>query len=215
MIKINNRLQQISDFLYPEDKVIDIGCDHGLLGIYLTINKKIYVVDSDINELPLNNAKENNKKYNVNIETRLGNGLETITKEINTIVISGMGTDTIIDILKDIEKYPNIKKIVLSPNTDFYKLRKYMNKTRYRIKEEQIVLENKKYYLVVSYIKENKRKNNPYFGKLDLNNNINKSYYQNIINKNKKIIPNLKKHYILKNKLLLINKIIEKRLNNK
>ena len=59
-IKINNRLLKISDFIYQEDKVIDIGCDHGLLGIYLVLNKKVNkMISSDINEMPLKKAKEN------------------------------------------------------------------------------------------------------------------------------------------------------------
>ena len=100
-LKINNRLQKISDFINEKDSVIDIGCDHGLLGIYLVLNKKIKtMVSSDINQLPLNKAKENILKYHLEnqIELRLGNGLECLDDNLDTIIISGMGGLTIIDI---------------------------------------------------------------------------------------------------------------------
>ena len=87
-------------------KVIDIGCDHGLLDIYLYQNKiSKKVIASDINENALNNAKENIKKNNLekNIETRLGNGLDTLKENdnVDTIIISGMGAHTVIGILKN------------------------------------------------------------------------------------------------------------------
>ena len=63
MIKISKRLEVISGLVPNNSKVTDIGCDHGLLDIYLyqkNISKKI--IASDINENALNNAKENIKK---------------------------------------------------------------------------------------------------------------------------------------------------------
>ena len=55
---LNKRLQTISAFIEKEDIVLDIGCDHALLGIYLVLNKKIKVIGSDINTGPLEKAKE-------------------------------------------------------------------------------------------------------------------------------------------------------------
>ena len=39
MIKISKRLEAISGLVPNNSKVIDIGCDHGLLDIYLYQNK--------------------------------------------------------------------------------------------------------------------------------------------------------------------------------
>ena len=63
MIKISKRLEAISSLVPVNSNVIDIGCDHGLLSIYL-FQKKVAnkVIASDINENALNNAKENIKK---------------------------------------------------------------------------------------------------------------------------------------------------------
>ncbi|MCR5307474.1 MAG: class I SAM-dependent methyltransferase, partial [bacterium] len=72
---LNKRLLTLSAFINDRETVLDIGCDHGFLGIYLTLNKKkVKVISSDINEKPLAKAKENIHTFNLDkkIETRLG-----------------------------------------------------------------------------------------------------------------------------------------------
>ena len=39
-MKISKRLKAISDFITDNSNVIDVGCDHALLDIYLFNNKK-------------------------------------------------------------------------------------------------------------------------------------------------------------------------------
>ena len=195
---LNKRLESLSAFIENGEVVLDIGCDHGLLGIYLTLNKDVKVISSDINIKPLEKAKENIKKFNLaeKIETRLGDGLSVMSDDINTIVISGMGSETIINILKSINEYPNVKKIILSPNNNFPLLRKSICKLGFMIKDEKIVEEKGKYYLISEFIKGSK-KEDYYFGKLDLNNDVVKSYYQYVYYSNKNIL----------NKLSVINKV--------
>ena len=66
MIKLSSRLKALADYIEDNDSMVDIGCDHGLLDIYLTLNKKnVKVIASDVNENALNNAKKNIKKYNL------------------------------------------------------------------------------------------------------------------------------------------------------
>ena len=59
-MKISERLKAISDFVDETDRVIDIGCDHAILDIYLCeIYKNINIIASDIHEGALNQAKSN------------------------------------------------------------------------------------------------------------------------------------------------------------
>ncbi len=215
-IKINNRLQKISDFILKEDKVIDIGCDHGLLGIYLVLKKNVSkMISSDINEKPLNKAKENIKKYHLEnkIETRLGNGINCLTDDIDTIVISGMGGLTINGILKDIKKYSHIKKIVVSPNNDFAKMRKVISKLGFYLDKEIMVYENNKYYLISCYLKGDYKKINYYFGKLSFNDINVCNYYEMILKKNNYVINNLDyRHFIKIISLKYENFIIKRKL---
>ena len=45
MIKLSKRLEKIAQLIDENDNVLDIGCDHALLDIYLSKkNRKIYYV---------------------------------------------------------------------------------------------------------------------------------------------------------------------------
>lgn len=211
---LNKRLQTISAFIEKEDVVLDVGCDHALLGIYLVLNKGVKVIGSDINAGPLEKAKENLKKYHLTrkIELRLGDGLSVMSSDINTIVISGMGGLSIIKILENIKEFPQVKKIVISPNNDFELTRKEIFKLGFYLEKEEMVLESGKYYLISEY-KPGKKKVNTFFGKLDLENNIVIKYYKYVYDNNLKILSKLGIKDRLKKKVLLKeNNLIKKKI---
>ena len=77
-------LREIIEFSSPKDKVIDIGCDHALLDIYLCEQyKDLHMIASDVHEGALNNAITNIEKYNMKdrIDLRLGDGLTIINQD--------------------------------------------------------------------------------------------------------------------------------------
>ena len=178
MIKLSKRLEAISSLVPINSNIIDIGCDHALLDIYLYQNKiSNKIIASDINKNALNNAKENIKKYKLekHIETRLGNGLDTLNENdnINTIIISGMGSHTIVGILKkDLNKLKEINTIIIQSNNKLEFLRKEITKLNYLIEDEIMVEDNKKIYTIIKFIKGNKKYNKKelYFGPILLNN---------------------------------------------
>lgn len=209
MIKLSIRLEAISSLVPNNSKIIDIGCDHGLLDIYL-YQKKISnkVIASDINENALNNAKENIKKHNLEkfIETRLGNGLDTLkdTDDIDTIIISGMGAHTVVGIIKNnLNKLKKINTIIVQSNTKNEFLRKEITKLDYLIEDELLVEDNKKIYTIIKFKKGKKRYNKKqlYFGPVLLEKNT-KLFQTN----NKKELEKL--HLLLK--LLPKNKLIDR-----
>ena len=179
MIKLSKRLEAISSLVSNNSKVIDVGCDHGLLDIYLYQKKiAIKVIASDINANALNNAKENIKKNHLEniIETRLGNGLDTLkeTDDINTLIISGMGAHTAVGILKNnINKLKNIETIIVQSNTKIQFLRKEMTKLNYLIEDEVLIEDNKKIYTAIKFVKGKKKytKKELYFGPILLKKN--------------------------------------------
>ncbi len=213
---LNKRLQTLSAFIEESEIVLDIGCDHGLLGIYLKLNRNnIKVISSDINEGPLEKAKDNINKYNLTdeIETRLGDGLDVMSNDITTIIISGMGGLNIINILKNINKYPNVKKLVLSPNSDFKEMRYEVTNLGFKISREKMVLEHDKFYLISEFV-IGKEDVDYYFGKLDLESDIVKKYYQYIYNINLDIINKLGNSDNKKKKSLIKeNNYIKKNIN--
>ena len=140
------------------------------------------------------------------------NGIENIPSFIDTIVISGMGGILITDILKK-EKLKNVKTIILAPNNEFTKVRRHLRKINFYIEKEQLIIDDKKTYLIL-LLKKGKRKTNPYFGTLKNNNLETIYYYTNILNTNLKILKNLPKKYLFKRiKLNLESKKIKKFLN--
>lgn len=174
MIKLSKRLASIASNIDKEDKVVDIGCDHGYLSIYLkAVNGNKVVIATDINENALNVAKKNINKNSILIETRLGNGLDVIKhNEVDTIIISGMGGNTILNILKK-NKLKYIKKIVIQSNTDIPLIRKYINKLGYTIKNEQLIIDKNIYYIIITFTKGKHKytKKELYFGPLLLKEN--------------------------------------------
>ena len=200
----SKRLLAIASFIEKNDSVLDLGCDHGYLAIYLKKNNLCKnVIASDISSNALDIAKNNIKKYQVDIKTYLSDGLNNIKDFYDTIVIAGMGTHSIIKILNDKELPP---KIILASNNDYPLLRKFMNSSGYYLEKELVVLEKDKYYIVMLYIiKEKKlKKTEILFGK---NNNI--EYYQYLYDKNLSI---LKRTSLAKKIQLYYENIILKKL---
>lgn len=161
-MKISKRLKCIADMIPNNSNVIDVGCDHGLLSIYLYSEKKCNVLATDVNKNALESAKSNIKKYNVpNVKTKLTDGLNDIdVKEYDYIVIAGMGTNTIKNILNNKVLSNNI---ILSSNNQLYELRKYVTKLGYYIIDEKFVEDHQKKYVIMSFKKGYKK-----YSKIDL-----------------------------------------------
>ena len=205
MIKLSKRLEVVASYINDNVKLVDIGCDHGLLDIYLAKNRKnITIIASDINENALNNAIFNIKKYKLEniINYRISNGLDNILKEeIDTIVISGMGAHTIVGILyKNMKKLEHVKDIIIQSNNNIDFLRYKVTKLGYYIKDEKLVKDADIIYTVICFTKGRKyySKKKLYFGPVLLNNkdDLFKEKYTNELEKLKilyKLIP--KDHY--------------------
>ena len=205
MIKLSKRLQVVANYVSDNTKLVDIGCDHGLLDIYLAKTRKnITIIASDINENALSNAISNIKKYKLEniISYRISNGLDNILKEeIDTIVISGMGAHTIVGILyKNMKKLEHVKDIIIQSNNNIDFLRYKVTKLGYYIKDEKLVKDAGIIYTIICFTKGRKyySKKKLYFGPILLNNkdDLFKEKYTSELEKLKilyKLIP--KDHY--------------------
>ena len=151
--KISKRLCTASSHVRDGAVVADIGTDHAYLPIYLATQgriKKAYACD--INEGPLQKAKDNISKYKLDdiIETRLQNGLEGIEEVAPTdIAICGMGGELIASIL-DNSSYVRKKgiRLILQPMTFVKELRKYLENGFSTIAENIICEDGKIYQLM-------------------------------------------------------------------
>lgn len=148
------RLQTIASFLSREDRVVDIGCDHAFLPVYLLKNNICQtVMATDVNIHALENAQQNikNAGFTKQIPVILSNGLEKVRQEdFDTLVLSGMGSSTILKILESVKK-ENIKKLIIQSNNDLFLLRMTLKKRKYYLQEEKIVFEKGHYYVIGKY----------------------------------------------------------------
>lgn len=215
---LSDRLLSLTKFINKKDLVADIGCDHGLLSIYLVKNKLCKkVIATDINPKALNNAINNIKNNNLvkEIETKLGKGLEPIKDEnINTVIISGMGTNTIIHMFENVDKK---YKVITQSNNDYYNLRKYFINKGYKIKGESIVLDNDKYYINIVFIPGIKKysKKELLYGSFLINDKKNINYFISILNKNKSIYKKIPyKNIVKKIDLKIRIKYLKNIINN-
>lgn len=159
MTRISKRLKAITSYVAKDDKVVDVGCDHGLLSIYLIENNLVSkVIASDVNENALKNAISNIEKRNLHIKTVLSDGIEKIDlKDINTLIISGMGTSTILHILHDNKKIKKINKLIIQANNDHYILRENLNEKGYYLKEESYTYDKNKWYVTSLFVKSDNK----------------------------------------------------------
>lgn len=216
---LSKRLKAIALLVPKNDNVIDIGCDHALLDIYLTLYNNNICVAADISEKVIENAKKNILKYNLQdkIETIVSDGINNIEiKKNSTIVISGMGTYTILDIVSKIDK-SKINKLIIQSNNNLYELRKKINDFGYEIELENVVYDKNKYYTIIVLKKGNKKYKNKYlkYGVNIIKNEDYKKYINYLIKKNNEIYLKLSNKYLLKKIKLKYEKFILKKFLNR
>lgn len=216
-MNITKRLEAIASLISNNSNVIDIGCDHAYLDIYLTLNREnVFCLACDINKNALSMAQKNIIKYNLQdkIKTCLCDGIDNISINNNTIiVISGMGTSTIKHILSN-DNSKKAKEIIIQSNNDLYELRKFMINNGYYIDKEITVYDKNKFYVIIDFkpgIKKYKN-NDLMFGPVLIKNAKNNSrYFEYLLSKEYDIYNKLPSSYInLKIKCLKKIKKIKK-----
>lgn len=154
MQKLSKRLQAAADFVTEGSRVADIGTDHGFLPIYLVQSGKCRrVIAMDIKAGPLERAREHIAAAGLggSIQTRLSDGLRELGEsEADSAVIAGMGGLTVIHILEQGQKQLwQLKELVLEPQSDIAKVRRFLREHKLEIDRETIVQEAGKLYPVM------------------------------------------------------------------
>ena len=157
---LSKRLQSLTKYINKEDKIIDVGCDHALLDIYLIKNGYVNkMIASDIHKSAYQQGLNNINLYKMNdyIDIRLGDGLNVLNDNdsVDTLLISGMGSNTIIDIIDN--RYMNdINKIIIQSNNDYELLRRTIIDKGYIIDNEEYFVDKGINYINIVFIKGNK-----------------------------------------------------------
>ncbi len=155
-LPLSDRLLACAAFVAPGDRVADIGCDHGYLGIHLLKNGTASsVIASDVNEGPLLTAVRNAEKYGVKdkMSFYLSNGVRNIPRDFDSLVCAGMGADTMISIL---DAAPWLKdsryRLILQCQSKRPELRQWLYGAGYRIRRETLAKDGKFVYTIMEVV---------------------------------------------------------------
>lgn len=156
MIKLSKRLKIIFDMV-PNSVTADIGSDHGKLMIALAQSGKVkkgFAVENK--EGPFERLRSNIIRYHVNdiVTPLFSDGIKDITRDVATVVIAGMGGQTIVKILKDHpEKLVSVQTIIIDAHSAVPFVREEISKMGFAIAEEQIVKEDNIFYEIIKFIR--------------------------------------------------------------
>ena len=155
-IPLSKRLITCCNFVAVGDRVADIGCDHGYLGIYLLKNGiATSVIAADINQMPLDSAFQNAHKYGTADKMRfyLSDGVRNIPSDFDSLVCAGMGADTIISIL-DAAPWLQSKqyRLILQCQSKTPMLRKYLSDNGWCIRNETVLRDGRFLYTVMEVV---------------------------------------------------------------
>lgn len=150
-MELSKRLTAVTALVGNCEKMADVGTDHGYIPIHLLRSGICeYAIAMDVNAGPLQRAKDHIASYGLDnqIETRLSDGVRALhVGECETVVVAGMGGPLTIKILEEGEKvFRELKEFVLQPQSEIEKVRRYLHENTYNIVEEDMVLEDGKFY---------------------------------------------------------------------
>ncbi len=155
-LPLSPRLLACCGFVCPGDRVADIGCDHGYLGIHLLqTGLARSVIAADVNEMPLQSARRNAAKYGVGDKMTfyLSDGVRNIPRDFDVMVCAGIGADTMVSIL---EAAPWLRaeqyRLVLQCQSKTPILRQYLSEAGWRITEETVLRDGRFLYTVMEVI---------------------------------------------------------------
>lgn len=219
-MQVRPRLKAIASFVERGATVVDIGCDHALLDIYLTLYNGNQCLACDINQNALMQAKQNIERYHLQerIVFYLSDGLNSVPiEEKATLIISGMGTATIEHIMES-SKLQFFDTIIVQSNNELMVLRKRLVQKGYSIKEEKVVEDRGIYYVVMKWEKGPavyKKKElflGPYLRKHP--SQTRNLYYQHLLTTTEEVLKKLpKKYWLQRIKKKQWIKILKKELN--
>jgi len=201
-MELSKRLQAVANLLSEGLIVADIGTDHGYIPIYLVEAGKCQKAFAmDINKGPLVRAREHVDAHGLQayITIRQSDGVKALQiGECESVIVAGMGGGLAIKIMEDGKNiFRSLKEFVLQPQSELEKVRQYLYDNDYCIIEEDMVLEDGKYYPMMKIINGSVEPYSPAelrYGKklLKIKHPVLKMFLEKEVQAKKQIIENLK-----------------------
>ena len=148
---ISKRLKAVAGFVTRGSTLVDVGCDHGLLPVYLVENGIVtHATACDIKEGPLNASRELVKARGLEGKIRcvISDGFKEISPtSYDTATVCGMGGELIASILENSkEHFLSDKHFIFNPMTHSEILRKYLCENGFKIEKDIIICDTGHYY---------------------------------------------------------------------
>lgn len=142
------RLKTVASFVPENSEIINVGTDHALLEIFLAQSKNVNSIGIDISPVSVYRAKKNIAREGLEKKVRIlqNDGLKEIIIDNKIITISGLGTQTILNILKDVSG----NDLIIQSNNNLYELRKKICQKGYYIYDEKAIYD-KRWYVIIYF----------------------------------------------------------------
>ena len=153
MIKLSNRLMAVAGFIAKGASVADVGSDHGLLPVFLAQSGLARrIIASDISAGSLEAARRSAAKHGVAdlIRFVVAPGLSGVGEsEADTVVVAGLGGETIAGILGDAPWTRLGARLVLQPQSKIIELCSWLRENGYAVRDARLASDRGKLYVVL------------------------------------------------------------------
>jgi tRNA (adenine22-N1)-methyltransferase len=150
-VKLSKRLSKCVRYTKGFQNLADIGTDHAQLPIYAIRKeyvKKAQAIDNKKGPFVVAYDNVKNAGLDNKITVKLSDGLRDIDTDTDVVVIAGMGGGLISKIL-DKSLLQSVKRFILQPNNDAFKIRKILSDIDYKIIDEIVIEENNLLYEII------------------------------------------------------------------
>ncbi|MGD9909378.1 MAG: tRNA (adenine(22)-N(1))-methyltransferase TrmK [Candidatus Izemoplasmatales bacterium] len=150
-MKLSKRLEKALEYTAGFQCLRDVGCDHAYFPIEAVSRgyvKKSIASDNKVS--PYESALKNVEEASLTnqIQVALLNGLDELTPHQDLVSILGMGGILISEILSGVD-LKDVKRLILSPNSDASVLREFLEKNGWKVISEEFIKDHQKYYQII------------------------------------------------------------------
>ncbi len=149
-LTLSPRLALLARFAGQCGILADVGTDHALLPVWMCLQGFCQEAFAcDIRSGPLVRAAKTVQVWGMEsrVQLILSDGLKSVPREYDTLVVAGMGGELIARILSESPPAASVR-LILQPMSGEEVLREYLYRSGHRIEQEQAVCEGDKSYIV-------------------------------------------------------------------
>lgn len=155
-IKLPPRLETVAEWIPADERVADIGTDHGYLPIFAVQSGRCpSAIAADVRSGPLSSAARNIQEAGLEerITVRLSNGLDAFEpQELDCVVMAGMGGRLMAELLQRAGrqgKLTQCRTMILQPQSEIGEVRRMIHECGYALCRERMCKDRGKFYTVL------------------------------------------------------------------